>query len=156
MRIQIDVGYFGFDHICIIYFAVFYLCICRVILPAFMLLCMYCAFIRMLYFVRKWRNKTDESINCFFFLFCTISVWISIQIPEGMDGPMLHETSARCRASRNVKQSRWLFANVPRMLGENILLTRFEYQRFNGTTKVDTINIVYILVIIRLHLHIPY
>ena len=42
------------------------------------------------------------------------------------------------------------------MLGENILLTRFEYQRFNGTTKVDTIHIVYILVITRLHLHIPY
>ena len=39
----------------------------------------------------------------------------------------------------------WLFANVPRMLGENVLLTRFEYQRFNGTTKVDTIHIVYIL-----------
>ena len=50
----------------------------------------------------------------------------------------------------------WLFANVPRMLGENVLLTRFEYQRFNGTTKVDTIHIVYILVIIRLYLHIPY
>ena len=31
------------------------------------------------------------------------------------------------------------------MLGENVLLTRFEYQRFNGTTKVDTIHIVYIL-----------
>ena len=49
-----------------------------------------------------------------------------------------------------------LFANVPRVLGENGLLIRFEYQRFNGTTKVDTIHIVYILVIIRLHLHIPY
>ena len=24
---------------------------------------MYCAFIRMLYFIRKWRNKTDQSIN---------------------------------------------------------------------------------------------
>ena len=42
------------------------------------------------------------------------------------------------------------------MLGENILLTRFEYQRFNWTTKVDTIHIVYILVITRLHLHTPY
>ena len=50
----------------------------------------------------------------------------------------------------------WLFGNVPRMLGENVLLTRFEYQRFNGTTKGDTIHIVYILVIIRIHLHIPY
>ena len=50
----------------------------------------------------------------------------------------------------------WLFANVPRMLGENVQLTRFEYQRFNRTTKVDTIHIVYTLVIIRLHLHIPY
>ena len=49
----------------------------------------------------------------------------------------------------------WLFSNVPRMLAENVLLTRFEYQRFNGTTKVDTIHIEYILVI-RLHLHIPY
>ena len=48
---------------CIIYFTVFYLYICGIILPAFMLLCMYCAFIRMLYFVRKWRNKTDQSIN---------------------------------------------------------------------------------------------
>ena len=47
---------------CIIYFTVFYLYICGVILPAFILLCMYCAFIRMLYFVRKWRNKTDQSI----------------------------------------------------------------------------------------------
>ena len=45
------------------------------------------------------------SRDCFFFLFCTISVWISIQIPEGMDGPVKHETSARCRASRSVKQS---------------------------------------------------
>ena len=42
------------------------------------------------------------------------------------------------------------------MLGENILLTRFEYQWFNGTTKVDTIHIVYILMITRLHLHIHY
>ena len=33
-------------------------------------------------------------------------VWIFIQIPEGMDGPKKHETSARCRASRSVKQSR--------------------------------------------------
>ena len=32
--------------------------------------------------------------------------WISIHIPEGMDDPMKHETSARCRASRSVKQSR--------------------------------------------------
>ena len=46
---------------CIIYFTVFYLYICGVILPAFMLLCMYCAFIRMLYFVRTWRNITDQS-----------------------------------------------------------------------------------------------
>ena len=50
----------------------------------------------------------------------------------------------------------WLFANVPRMLGEIVLLTRFEYQRFNGTTKVDAIDNVYILVIIRSHLHISY
>ena len=42
----------------------------------------------------------------FFFRFCTISVWISIQIPEGMDGPTKRETSARCRASRSVKQSK--------------------------------------------------
>ena len=35
------------------------------------------------------------------------------------------------------------------MLGENILLTWFEYQRFNRTTKVDTIHSVYILVIVR-------
>ena len=34
-----------------------------------------------------------------------ISVWISIQIPEGMDGSMKQETSARCHASRNVKRS---------------------------------------------------
>ena len=26
-------------------------------------------------------------------------------VTEGMDGPMKHETSARCRASRSVKQS---------------------------------------------------
>ena len=48
---------------CIIYFTIFYLYICGVILPAFMLLCMYCALIRMLYFVRKWRNKTDQSLQ---------------------------------------------------------------------------------------------
>ena len=48
---------------CIIYFIVSYLYISGVIIPAFMLLCMYCAFIRMLSFVRKWRNKTDQSIN---------------------------------------------------------------------------------------------
>ena len=48
---------------CIIYFTVFYLYICGVILPTFMLLCMYYAFIRILYFVRKWRNKTDQSIQ---------------------------------------------------------------------------------------------
>ena len=29
-----------------------------------------------------------------------------MQIPEGMDGPMKHETSARCRANRSVKHSR--------------------------------------------------
>ena len=46
-----------------------------------------------------------SSHDCFFFHFCTISVWISIQIPGGMDGPMKHETSARCRVSRSVKQS---------------------------------------------------
>ena len=38
---------------CFIYFTVFYMYICGVILPAFLLLCMYCASIRMLYFVRK-------------------------------------------------------------------------------------------------------
>ena len=43
----------------------------------------------------------------------------------------------------------WLFANVPRMLLGNVLLTQFEYQRFYGTTKVDTIHSVYILVLIR-------
>ena len=32
-------------------------------------------------------------------------VWISIQIPEGINGPMEHETSTRCYASRSVKQS---------------------------------------------------
>ena len=32
-------------------------------------------------------------------------VWISIQIPEGMDGPMKHEISARCQTSRSMKQS---------------------------------------------------
>ena len=26
--------------------------------------------------------------DSFFFLFCTIFVWVFIQIPEGMDGPM--------------------------------------------------------------------
>ena len=49
-----------------------------------------------------------------------------------------------------------LFANVPRMLGENVLLTGFEYQRFNGTTKVDAIHIVYIWVINRSHLYVSY
>ena len=28
-----------------------------------------------------------------------------MKIPEGMDGPMKHETFARCRTSRSVKQS---------------------------------------------------
>ena len=51
------------------------------------------------------RNPVYSSRDCFFFLSYTISVWISIQIPKGMDGPMKHETSARCRASRSVKQS---------------------------------------------------
>ena len=46
-----------------------------------------------------------SSCDCVFFLFYMIFVWISIQIPEGMDGPMKHETSARCCASRIVKQS---------------------------------------------------
>ena len=46
-----------------------------------------------------------SSRDCVFFLFCTIYVWISIQIPGGMDGLMKHETSARCRASRSVKLS---------------------------------------------------
>ena len=32
-------------------------------------------------------------------------VWIFIQIPEAVDGPMKHEASARCRANGNVKQS---------------------------------------------------
>ena len=27
-----------------------------------------------------------------------------MQIPEGMDGPMKHETSTRCRAIRSMKQ----------------------------------------------------
>ena len=36
----------------------------------------------------------------------------SIQIPEGMDGPMKHETSARCHTSRGVKQSKG--PNAPR------------------------------------------
>ena len=47
-----------------------------------------------------------SSRDRFFFLFCTIFVWISIQIPEGMDSPMKHETSARCHASRSMKQSK--------------------------------------------------
>ena len=34
--------------------------------------------------------------------FCIL---IFIQIPEDMDGSMKHETSAKCRASRSVKQS---------------------------------------------------
>ena len=50
----------------------------------------------------------------------------------------------------------WLFANIPRMLGKNILLTWFECQWFNWTTKVDTIHIVNILVLTRLHPHISY
>ena len=41
----------------------------------------------------------------FFFRFCTIFVWISIQIPEAVDSLMKHETSARCHASRGLKQS---------------------------------------------------
>ena len=48
----------------------------------------------------------------------------------------------------------WLFANITRMLLENLLLTRFKCQRFYGTTKVDAIPIVCILVLIRSHLHI--
>ena len=50
------------DSVCtfIIYFTVFYLYICGIILQGFTL-CMYCALKRMLYFVRKWRNKTDQS-----------------------------------------------------------------------------------------------
>ena len=51
---------------CIIYFTVFYLYICGVILPAFMFLCMYFAFMCMLCFVRKWRNKTDQSVNAIY------------------------------------------------------------------------------------------
>ena len=50
----------------------------------------------------------------------------------------------------------WLFANVPRMLEENILLARFEYQRYNETTEIDAIHIVYILMTIRSHLHISF
>ena len=42
-----------------------------------------------------------------------------------------------------------LFAKVPRMLGKNALLTRFEYQPFSGTTKVGIFHIVNILVLIR-------
>ena len=48
----------------------------------------------------------------------------------------------------------WLFANVPRILQENGLLTWFECQWFYGTTKVEAIHMVYILVLIRSHLHI--
>ena len=46
-----------------------------------------------------------SSRDRYFFLSRPIFVWISIQIPEGMDGPMKHEASASCRASRSVKQS---------------------------------------------------
>ena len=42
----------------------------------------------------------------------------------------------------------WLsFANIPRMLRDNVLLVPFECQRFNGTTKADAIHVVYILVL---------
>ena len=45
--------------------------------------------------------RIPSSQDSSYFLFCTIFVWI----PEGMDGPIKHETSARCRASWTVKQS---------------------------------------------------
>ena len=50
----------------------------------------------------------------------------------------------------------WLFAIVPRIFRDNILLTRFECQRFDETTKADKMHIVYILMLIRSHLHISY
>ena len=45
--------------------------------------------------------------DVFFFFFCVICVWNSIQITEAIGGLMKHETSARCRATVNVKLSRW-------------------------------------------------
>ena len=48
-----------------------------------------------------------------------------------------------------------LFASVPRTLG-NTYCKLIEYQQCNGTTKIDVIHIVYILVLFRSHLHISY
>ena len=45
--------------------------------------------------------------DVFFFFFCVIFVWISIHITEAIEGLMKHKTSARCRATMDVKHSRW-------------------------------------------------
>ena len=42
---------------------------------------------------------------CFVLHFLWDFVWVSIQIPEAVDGPMRHDTYTRCRASGSVKQS---------------------------------------------------
>ena len=58
--------------------------------------------------IRKWTwdcMGIPLSRDFFFLLCCTIFVWISILILEGMAGPTKHETSAWCHASRSVKQS---------------------------------------------------
>ena len=46
-----------------------------------------------------------------------------------------------------------LCANVPKTLGRKALLTLFECQRFNGTTKVDAIHTAYIFVLIRSYIY---
>ena len=44
-------------------------------------------------------------MGCFLFPYLDNFVWISIQIPGAVKGPMMHEASAICHVSRGVKQS---------------------------------------------------
>ena len=89
--------------------------------------------------VMAWRRTGEQSPDGFFFLFCMISVWIiiSIQIPEGMDGPMWHETSARCRANRSVKQSNGVLVS-PNERRHSCYLFRLQLRPSTALSKAET------------------